>query len=353
MTTTQNAYRGDGVQTDFMFSFVPHVQSDVTVYLFDESTNQYTLQTKDVDWSFLNVTTVKFVNAPATPSITDSSIIGYNNILIARETSIDPLDATFYSGSAIRAQDLNNNFEQLQFISQDIVSGLEDVNYKVTEIIENPYELPVATTTELGGVIIGENLSITAEGVLSAQSGGGGDPGVSKIIAGTNVTISPTDGVGNVTISSVGGGDSGGITYKGTRDLTLPAPSNPNNGDFYINTATSGNADVSWTGLNQVALTGGERVIYNDSTSNWDMLPSENSGVEGVSAGNDITVNNSDATNPIVSVTPNSFVRPNEITGFIDDAPSDGKCYTRKDSTWYDGALKFMPLNISTLPTLP
>jgi hypothetical protein len=34
------------------------------------------------------------------------------------------------------------------------------------------YALPVATSTTLGGVIIGGNLSITSNGVLSAQPGG-------------------------------------------------------------------------------------------------------------------------------------------------------------------------------------
>ena len=37
--------------------------------------------------------------------------------------------------------------------------------------------------------------------------------GVSKIIAGTNVTISPTDGIGEVTINSLGGGGGGDLDF--------------------------------------------------------------------------------------------------------------------------------------------
>jgi hypothetical protein len=54
----------------------------------------------------------------------------------------------------------------------------------------------------------GINITITSAStntlVFSAATGGGG--GVTQIIAGTNITISPTGGTGNVTINSTGGG---------------------------------------------------------------------------------------------------------------------------------------------------
>ena len=74
-----------------------------------------------------------------------------------------------------------------------------------------------------------------------------------------------------LTVKSTGG--TGGVTYKGTRDLTLTAPAGPSNGDFYINTATTGNCDASWTGIAGTALNGGERVVFNGSQ--WDLLPVE------------------------------------------------------------------------------
>jgi len=56
------------------------------------------------------------------------------------------------------------------------------------------YTLPTASSSTLGGVKVGSGLAINA-GVLSAS-------GVTRIVAGPNVTISPTGGTGEVTISS-------------------------------------------------------------------------------------------------------------------------------------------------------
>ena len=53
-------------------------------------------------WYFQNATTIRFTEAPE------------GKLLIYRKTDIDELEAIFYPGSSIKAQDLNDNFEQLR-----------------------------------------------------------------------------------------------------------------------------------------------------------------------------------------------------------------------------------------------
>lgn len=55
---------------------------------------------------------------------------------------------------------------------------------------------------------------------LEAFTGGGGS-GVTQIIAGTNVSISPTGGTGTVTVNAVGGGVGGGVPSGGTEGQIL------------------------------------------------------------------------------------------------------------------------------------
>jgi hypothetical protein len=58
---------------------------------------------------------------------------------------------------------------------------------------------------------------------LEAFTGGGGS-GVTQILAGTNVTVSPAGGTGIVTVNATGGG--GATTLDGLSDVTISAPAN-------------------------------------------------------------------------------------------------------------------------------
>lgn len=78
--------------------------------------------------------------------------------------------------------------------------------------------------------------------------------GVSQIVAGTNITISPVTGTGVVTINSSGGGGSGTVTSVG---LTMPAA-------FSV-----ANSPVTTSGTLAVTTTGGSAGQYLDYTGAW------------------------------------------------------------------------------------
>lgn len=123
-------YKGTGYQKLFTFPFTYIRQSHVKVALWDDATKEYVL-VPDTGWSFSNATTVEFNTPPQVP--TDPDVF---NIRIFRVTDLDRMEATFYPGSAIRAEDLNDDFDQLRSAIQE--QRCELYGY-VTELIGSQY----------------------------------------------------------------------------------------------------------------------------------------------------------------------------------------------------------------------
>ena len=107
MAVTSNTFTGDGSTTNYSFTFEYLEQDEVKVTLGGELTTAFT---------FANATTLSFTTAPT------SGV----EIRIYRDTNIDDLKATFFPGSAIKAEDLNNNFTQNNFVVQEIQNNTWD-----------------------------------------------------------------------------------------------------------------------------------------------------------------------------------------------------------------------------------
>ena len=100
MATTQNTYTGNGSTVLYSFTF-PYLETDeIKVSLNGTLTTAYTLA---------NATTISFNTAPANGAA----------IRIYRETDNTSVKSTFFPGSAVRAQDLNTNFLQALYVSQE------------------------------------------------------------------------------------------------------------------------------------------------------------------------------------------------------------------------------------------
>ncbi|NBX51795.1 hypothetical protein EBT25_18110, partial [bacterium] len=100
MAVTQNTYTGDGTTVLFSFTFPYLETTDIKVSLNGTLTTAYTLA---------NATTIQFNTAPANGAA----------IRIYRVTDDAALAAQFYPGSAIRSQDLNDNFTQNLYVTQE------------------------------------------------------------------------------------------------------------------------------------------------------------------------------------------------------------------------------------------
>ena len=103
MAVTEQSYTGNGSTTNYSFTF-PYLKSgDIEVQV------DATVQATNT-WSLANATTVQFNSAPANGA----------KIKILRQTNVDNLTATFYAGSAIKSEDLNDNFTQNLYKTQEV-----------------------------------------------------------------------------------------------------------------------------------------------------------------------------------------------------------------------------------------
>jgi hypothetical protein len=100
MAVTENTYTGNGSTTLYSFTFPYLDEADIKVTLNGSPTTAYTLA---------NATTISFTTPPANG----------DSIRIYRRTNTDKAKATFFPGSAIRAQDLNNNTTQSLYSVQE------------------------------------------------------------------------------------------------------------------------------------------------------------------------------------------------------------------------------------------
>ena len=115
MATTSNTFTGNGSTTNYSFTFEYLEQDEVKVTLDGTATTAFT---------FANATTLSFTSAPGNGV----------EIRIYRDTNTDTLKATFFPGSAIKAEDLNDNFTQNNFAVQELANNTWDTD---TETIKS------------------------------------------------------------------------------------------------------------------------------------------------------------------------------------------------------------------------
>ena len=146
-------------------------------------------------------------------------------IRIYRDTDSDNLSATFYAGSAIKSQDLNDNFNQNLYVTQEakrdvqsawqtgdetIVSSetwvSNDTRVATTGAIDPRVDAKIDTAME-GDVLAGTDISKTASG---------GQVTINHNVSGANSTVNNSDGtvLQDITITA-----QGHVTSIGSKNL--------------------------------------------------------------------------------------------------------------------------------------
>jgi hypothetical protein len=166
MAVTENFFTGDGSTTSYVLTFEYIDEDDVKVSLDGSVTTAY---------SFANATTILFDSAPASDVA----------IRIYRDTDIDELKSTFFAGSSIRAQDLNQNFEQNNFAVQEIKNYTwdnetdtihsdetwvsSDTQIATTAAMDQRFQDEAAETIESGETWVSDNDHIATTAAIDAR----------------------------------------------------------------------------------------------------------------------------------------------------------------------------------------
>jgi hypothetical protein len=176
---TQNDYEQQNNSTVlYNFTFPYLKASDVKVSLDAVDTTAFTLA---------NATTIQLNSVPPVGT----------KIKIFRETSVDNLTATFYAGSAIKSEDLNDNFTQNLYVTQEV----------------NGRYLSTLGGTMTGNFNLGEDADITFEGAT--------DDAHETTLTVEDPTADRTITLPNVTGTVVTTGDTGTVTGTMLADGTV------------------------------------------------------------------------------------------------------------------------------------
>ena len=214
MALTQTQYTGNGSTVLYNFTFPYLTATDVKVKI-----NGVTQPT--TEYSFANATTVQMNTAPANGA----------TVLIFRDTNNDNKRATFYPGSAIKAEDLNENIDQILYVAQEVdnnamstlgedaMQGNLDLgNNKIINLANPTNGTDGVNKTTLEATI---NSNVLA-GTDLAKTTSNNQVTINHDVAGANTTINNSNGnvLQDITVSAQGHVTSAGSVDLDTRYYT-------------------------------------------------------------------------------------------------------------------------------------
>jgi hypothetical protein len=208
---------------------------------------------------------VEFNVTSASYAITSSWADNYDSSSLLKSSSINGYDITFVKGDGseyiLTVPTPESNGSVFHFLTAStewtVVHNLDEL-YPLVEIYNleddvigaNSIESIDTNTTKITFTFpVAGHVNVSKAGNLSINAGSGsGTSGVSKIIAGTNVTISPSNGLGDVTINATGGGsgsvDTGSLLTTASISDNIITFEKGDGSTFDIPVAITGTGDV-------------------------------------------------------------------------------------------------------------